>query len=149
LRFTLDANILVYAVDRDEPRRHAAARSIVARAARGDCVLTLQALGEFVHAAHRKRRSRLPEIRDLAVDWAAVFPLVAAAPAQLSEAIRAVEADGMPFWDAMLWATAKRAGCRFVLTEDFQDGRKLGGVTFLDPFNADNGRVLDALLPAD
>ena len=104
---------------------------------------------KWLQARQRKRRSRLPEIRALAADWMAVFPLVVAAPTQLPEAIRAVEADGMSFWDALLWATAKAAGCRFVLSEDVQDGRKLGGVTCLDPFQADNARVLDALLPGE
>ena len=46
-RFSLDTNILVYAVDRDAGARHEAARSIMLRAAQADCLLTLQALGEF------------------------------------------------------------------------------------------------------
>ena len=47
----------------------------------------------------------------------------------------------------MLWATADRIGVRYLLTEDFQDGRVLGGVTFVDPFKPDNERLLAEILP--
>ncbi len=34
----------------------------------------------------------------------------------------------------MLWAVARAAGCRYLLSEDFQSGRTLGVVTFVNPF---------------
>ena len=57
MRFTLDANVLVYAVDSNADHRHDEAAELVRDAARSDCVLTLQALGEFVNAATRRRGS--------------------------------------------------------------------------------------------
>jgi predicted nucleic acid-binding protein len=45
----------------------------------------------------------------------------------------------------MLWATLDQAGCRTLLTEDFQDGRTLGGVTFLNPFELANSELAVAL----
>lgn len=50
----------------------------------------------------------------------------------------------LSFWDAMLWATARQAGCVALLTEDQQHGRSLGGVRFIDPFRP--GNALDRLL---
>ena len=47
----------------------------------------------------------------------------------------------------MLWATARRAGCRLLLSEDFQDGRDLGGVLFANPFDPANRKLLDLALP--
>ena len=49
-------------------------------------------------------------------------------------AVRAVAAHGLGFWDAMLYAAAKEVGCRYLLSEDFQDGRVLEGVRFVNPF---------------
>ena len=49
-RFSLDTNILVYAVDRDAGERHDRSRTLLGRAARRDGVLTVQALAEFFHA---------------------------------------------------------------------------------------------------
>jgi len=40
----------------------------------------------------------------------------------------------MPYWDAQLWATARLNQVEVLLSEDFQDGRVLGGVRFVNPF---------------
>ena len=49
---------------------------------------------------------------------------------------------------ALLWATADRIGVRYLLTENFHDGRTLGGVTFVDPFTHENERLIAEILPA-
>lgn len=53
-RFSFDTNILVYAVDRDAGERHGRSKVLLEKAARRDCVLTIQALAEFFHATTRK-----------------------------------------------------------------------------------------------
>ena len=62
--------------------------------------------------------------------------MTAATEADLADAIDTHRTYNISFWDAMLWATARRAGCTLLLSEDFQDGRVLGGVTFRNPFAA-------------
>ncbi len=62
------------------------------------------------------------------------FPVVAADEACLIEAMDAVADHGLSFWDAKIWATAKRAGCQLLISEDLQDDRTLGGVTIVNPF---------------
>lgn len=54
----------------------------------------------------------------------------------------------LSFWDAMMWAAAKEAGCRLLISEDFQDGQAIGPVTFIDPFLEHNAVLLNAALPA-
>jgi predicted nucleic acid-binding protein len=56
---------------------------------------------------------------------------------------RPVIGDHLPFWDAMLWASAQRAGVRHMLSEDFQDGFELQGITFINPFNPENNPLID------
>lgn len=46
----------------------------------------------------------------------------------------------------MIWATAKRAGCRLLLTEDGQDGFALGGVTLVNPFASPHSPLLTEAL---
>jgi len=46
----------------------------------------------------------------------------------------------------MLWATARDAGCRVILSEDFQDGQMLEGVTFLNPFAVRNRDLVERTL---
>jgi predicted nucleic acid-binding protein len=52
----------------------------------------------------------------------------------LVEAIRGVKVHLLSFWDAMIWATAKQAKMEKIYTEDFQHGRIVEGVSFINPF---------------
>ncbi len=58
----------------------------------------------------------------------------------------AVTSHGLAFWDAMIWATAKYAGCRLLIGEDGHDGRTLGGVTTVNPFIAEPSPLLTEAL---
>jgi predicted nucleic acid-binding protein len=147
LRVTLDANVLVYAAQRGE-RRHGAAALLVRRAVGADCVQTLQSFGECFNVLRRKRGFEPTQAQTILREYREILPrVVGAMPDDLDEAMRAHASHGLQFWDAMLWATAKRAGCRLILTDDFQDGRTLEGVLFVDPFKPENARLLDLALP--
>ena len=146
-RFTLDTNILVYATDRDAGDRHQAALDLVRRLGGRDCVLTLQSLAElFRTLTGAKMRVSPAQATALVQSWRDALPVVAADDACLTDAMDAVTHHGWSFWDAMIWATAKRHGCRFLLSEDGQAGRTLGGVTLLNPLAADGRALLDDLL---
>jgi predicted nucleic acid-binding protein len=133
-RFTLDTNILVYAIDRDAGERHEKAMMIVDRAVEQDCILTLQTLCEFFFAATRKKKMPLSDARLQVQDWQSLFPIILPQPAALMQAINAVEQHKISFWDAMLWAVAKQAEVKVLLSEDFQHERELEGVRFQNPF---------------
>lgn len=133
-RATLDSNILVYALDRDAGGRHVTASKLVRRATGWDCVLILQALAEFFVAVTRKGKMPMEDAVAQLADWQALFPVCAATPATLGRAVKAVREHGLAFWDAMLWASAREAGCAWLLSEDFQHGRVLEGVRFHNPF---------------
>ena len=145
-RFSLDTNILVYAVDRDGDERHDRSRILLGRAARCDCVLTVQALAEFFHATTRKSLLPFTGASGFVRDWLEVFHVVSAGAETIVEAMDAVEEHRLSFWDAMLWATARQSGCSAILTEDMQDGRRLGGVEFINPFTAEAAARLEPLL---
>ena len=134
-RISLDANILFYAIDSDAGERHHLAQEVVARAARElDCVLTLQALCEFVAAATRKGKLSIAQAAEQVADWQILFPVVSTRPESLHRALQAVEQHNLSFWDALLWAVAREAGVQLLLSEDFQHQRVLDGVQFWNPF---------------
>lgn len=140
---TLDTNILVYVVDRAARDKHRKARKIIEVALSLDCVLTLQALGEFYSAVTRKGRLSPAAAREQVQAWQSLFPVIAAKPATLVRALRTVESRAIAFWDAMLWATAREAGVTVLLSEDFQDGQVIDGVRIVNPFTVkDIGRLL-------
>jgi predicted nucleic acid-binding protein len=146
VRVSLDANILVYALQADE-RRHVPARDIVARAIAADCIQTLQSMAECFNVLVRKRRFDPTHARAEVERYKASFPVEAATGADLDRAMWATQHHHLAFWDAMLWATARRAGCRMLISEDGHDGRKLEGVTFVNPFNPINIELIDLALP--
>jgi len=110
--------------------------------------LLLQTLAEFSNVAMRKARIPVKDIRRTIDAWRAVLPVQAADEGDLLAALEAVRAHRLAFWDAMLWASARRAGVRHLLTEDFQDGFALQGVTFINPFKRTNDQLIDELLPS-
>jgi predicted nucleic acid-binding protein len=146
VRITLDANILVYAIHAEDPR-HFPATEIVARAFVSDCVQTLQSLGECFNAVVRKRYLDPHTARERVGMFQARVPVVTADLPDIQQAMAVVGRHRLQFWDAMLWATARRAGCRLILSEDMQDGRDLDGVVFVNPFAASNQRLMDLVIP--
>ena len=145
-RITLDTNILVYAVDLDAGEKNETARSLMGAAARKDSYLTVQALGEFFHATTRKKLLGTEEAERFIEEWRSVFSIIVASEAALMTATKAVREHGISFWDAMLWATVRQAGCTHILSEDMQHGRNLGGVEIINPFDEGAADVLTNLL---
>jgi len=146
VRFSFDTNILVYAVDRDAGERHRIAVDLVRRAAGRDCVITLQALAELFRALTGKRKATAEQAMEVIQMWRDAATIVAADQVCLVDAMGAVADHGVSFWDAMMWATAKRAGCRLLISEDGQDGRTLGGVTIVNPFGAGSSQLMNEAL---
>jgi predicted nucleic acid-binding protein len=134
-RVSLDANILFYTADANAGELQEKAREIVRRAASDyDCFLSLQTLCEFFAATTRKGKLTPDQAAAQLEDWQTLFPVVAATPASLRLAVRAVAQHNLSFWDAMQWAVAKQAGATLLLSEDLQHERELEGVRFRNPF---------------
>ena len=136
-RFTLDTNILVYALDRQAGARHIAASRIIDQAALADCLLTLQAVSEFYAAVTRKRLVPAAEAVAQARDWLDMFQTVPASANAIRAALTSAAAGQASYWDALLVATAAEAGCTAILTEDLADGGVLLGMRILNPFAGD------------
>jgi predicted nucleic acid-binding protein len=137
-KYSLDANILVYAVDNAAQEKHGSAVNLLTSLAEQSTILTLQSLGEFYHVVTRKNRLPLDVATEIIEEWTTLFPVVSAQPQTLARAIRANKQHQMPFWDAMLWATVKEAGVTTLFSEDFQHGQVMDGVRFCNPFLEQN-----------
>ncbi len=145
---SFDTNILVYATGAAPDPKTERARDIIARGMRsGWSVLLLQTLAEFSSMAIRKAGIPVDDIRTTIDAWRAVLPVQATEDDDLTAALDAVKMHRLGFWDAMLWASAQRAGVRHFLTEDLQDGFVLQGVRFVNPFKRANDRLIDEILP--
>jgi predicted nucleic acid-binding protein len=137
-RFSLDANVLVYAADLAAGERHERALQVLDRAVRLNCVLTLQALAEFFHVTTRKGMVARTEAAAQLRDWTTEFPIISADSGALWTALEFTVDGRFGWWDALLLATAERHGCEVVLSENMQDGARFGGVSILNQFVGDD-----------
>jgi predicted nucleic acid-binding protein len=146
MRLTLDSNVLIYALFGGDDR-HGRAVELIERASRRDCVQTVQSYGECFRVLVHKHGLDACDAAAQVTRLRSLFAVTTATPDCLDVAMAAVARYRLSFWDAMLWATAKAAGCRLILSEDGQDRRDLEGVVLLNPFNRDNGDRIDLALP--
>jgi predicted nucleic acid-binding protein len=139
----LDANVLVYAADSGEGQKHSRCSEIVAVAlAAEQAFIPAQALAEFVWVRTRKQQRPIGETLEFADAWRALSRVDGYDDRDVAAAAQAAHRHRIVFWDALIWAVCERLGVAHLATEDFQDGRRLGGVTFLNPFNPANAARL-------
>ncbi|HEV2194626.1 MAG TPA: PIN domain-containing protein [Candidatus Acidoferrum sp.] len=138
----VDTNVLIYALDSTDPRKHEAAavwRAFLWDTKRGR--LSFQVLQEFYAQAIRKwpsfRKTARTEVRDLFA-WQPIP--VDALLVQQSWEIQ--DRYHISFWDSLIVAAAKSASCGYLLTEDLQDGQDFDGVRVINPFRNDPASVL-------
>jgi predicted nucleic acid-binding protein len=139
VRFTIDSNVLVYALDRSARDKRFVAMQIVRQAPRADCILTFQSISEFYWTTARKRLAPAADAAAQAQDWMELFPCLPVTGSAIHAALADSQAGRAAYWDALLVATAAEAGCQVVLTEDLNDGAVLNSVRIHNPFTAGNG----------
>lgn len=136
-RSLVDTNILVYLRDLDEPAKRVRAIEVIERlGASGELVLSAQCLNEFSAAALRRGIS-ISEVQTTVARWHDLGEVLALRGAATTAALDAVERYRLSFWDALIWATAREANVPVIVSEDFQDGREIEGVRFVDRFRKD------------
>lgn len=139
----VDTNVLVYATDLGAEEKYRVAKALLAATmSAGILLLPLQVLGEFTHVAVRKAKHAPSTAEQFVLGWSAVAQVEAYRLDDVRSALRARVEHGLPFWDALIWAVCERCGVEALASEDFQDGRRLGRVTILDPFNPANAARL-------
>jgi len=145
---SFDTNILVYATASIADLKVMRARELIGRAMRAaSAILLLQTLAEFSAVAIRKAKIPVASVRRTVEAWQAVLPIQTADYDDLAAALEAVRMHRLAFWDAMLWASAQRAGVKHLISEDLQDGFDLQGVRFINPFKRRNDELINQLLP--
>lgn len=135
--FFLDTNILIYAHDKADPDKQQLAAHLVRGALQsGQGIVSTQVVQEFLHAARRKFRQPMSfadcrqYLHDVLRPLCAYFPSIST----YDSALRIVEETGYTLYDALILTAAIESGCRTLLTEDMQHGRKVQGLTILNPF---------------
>jgi predicted nucleic acid-binding protein len=130
----VDTNVLVYAEDGREPaRRSVAVRVLADLWTSGRGVISAQVLQEFYNAGTRKLNMPPVVARGIVAQYAE-WPVVETTAQLIVSASLLHERHGFAFWDAMVVEAALLSGATTLLSEDLQDGRRLGGLTIRNPF---------------
>jgi predicted nucleic acid-binding protein len=136
-RFTLDTNILVYAVDAREGRKRELATHIIEAAARLDCPLALQVVGEFCVAATTKLKLGPKDAAARAAQLIEGFDTFAHSVPAVRAALEEAPKGRLSYWDSVLLASAAEAGCTTVFSADMADGARFGSIIVVNPFRRD------------
>jgi len=138
----VDSNVFIYAIDKSNLRKHEAAklwRSELWKSRLGR--VSFQVLQEFYANVDRKwpaaREQVQAEIRNL-MTWR---PVVVNA-ALIEEAWTIEGRYRISFWDALIVAAAKMASCRYLLTEDLQEGQEVDAIVVVNPFRSNPAQIL-------
>jgi len=135
-RAFVDTNILVYAIEiaGREPEKSAAARALLGGL---DACISTQVLGEFYSAVTSARRES-PLTHDEAAAWVQFWKRLDVQALTVAHVDLALEIAGLHrvhYYDALILATARFAGCKIVYSEDLNSGQDYGGVGVENPFH--------------
>jgi predicted nucleic acid-binding protein len=137
-RYVVDTNLLVYALDRREPEKRERAREVLRRVGRGGtAALPAQVLSEFANACLKKLEPR-PEpqaVRREVERLMLAFPVLPLTGPVVLEALRGVKEYLLSYHDAQIWAAARLGQVGVILSEDFNPGAVLDGVSFTNPLD--------------
>ncbi len=135
----VDTNVLVYALDVDEPVKQAKAKALLAglTAAQPQTILPWQVAGEFLNWLRRWEAAGHVSQADVEAhfrDTLATFPLVIPNAQVLAAYFNLHSRFSLSHWDAMLLAACKEAGVTTLYSEDLDAGTDFDGLTIVNPF---------------
>ena len=149
MKVALDTNVLAYAEGVNGEGRRDAALALIRQLPQEATVVPVQVLGEVFNVLVRKGGRSRAAARDALLSWRDAFAVVETSPEALLAASDLATDHQLGIWDAVILSVASYAGCRLLLSEDFQDGFTWSGVTVVNPFSSPRHDLLRALLGDD
>ncbi len=136
MKVFVDTNVLVYTRDLTDPAKRLRANEWVsALDTAGRLVISVQVLNEFGNVMIRKLPGPLLAQLESAVVEMARW-CTARMDASVTKAAIAIHRRyGFQWWDSLIVATADRARCDVLLTEDLQAGQLINGLRVVNPFD--------------
>ncbi len=146
MRIALDTNVLAYAEGvGDEPRR-SATHALLSLLPAATVVVPVQALGELFRVLTGKRGMSAKKARTAVLGWVDTFDTAESTQAAMMSALDMVVEHRLQVWDALILSAAAEAQCRVLLSEDFQHGFTVRGVTVVNPYAPTPHPLLKSLL---
>lgn len=132
----IDTNILVYANDRRDRRKHTQCLKLIEKyLVSGQAVISTQVLYEYANTAISRLRQKESVVRRQ-IELLSSLQVV---PQSATLAIRAIEVKvlyGLSFGDAAIIAAAEAGRCKRILSEDLNAGQFYCGIQMVNPLSA-------------
>ncbi|MFZ0785863.1 MAG: PIN domain-containing protein [Candidatus Acidiferrales bacterium] len=142
----LDTNILAYAEGVNGAAMKRTALDLIQKLPQSAVLLPVQILGELFSLLVRKAQRTPAEARKAMLSWKDAFSLIETSPEVLIAAADLATDHRLSIWDSVVLSAAAEAGCRFLLSEDLQEGFTWRGVTIANPFSSTRHELLTELL---
>ena len=143
-RYLLDTNIILYPYDpgANSQKKNRASELLKGLKNQNNTAIPAQVLAEFSSVALRKFKPPLEwhQIELQLNRLSQVFPVLPLTNYVVFTALKGVGEYQLSYYDAQIWAVAKLYQIPFILSEDFNTGSTIDGVSFLNPFN-DNFKI--------
>jgi predicted nucleic acid-binding protein len=135
----VDTNVLIYALDDNDPAKQAKAQSLLAQLVQPpvDTVLPWQVVAEFLSCLRKwESAGRLTkgDVEAHFRDQLAFFPLFIPTVKTFEFALYLHARFSLSHWDSMMLAACKEAGVSTVYSEDLAPGTNYDGLTVVNPF---------------
>ena len=115
----IDTNIFIYAQRTDNPEKRVIAENAIRCF---DCTASTQVLMEIAHVFTRKYPVPVKKLESLLKSICEISEIVVIDQALIFHALRLHNRYKAPFYDCLMIAAAIFAGCRYLISEDMQDG---------------------------
>ena len=134
MRAFFDTNVIVYAHDRRDSRKHLRALALMeTHISAGTFVLSTQVMIEAYNALQRaallKKALALDIVKSLADEH-----VVAADAALVLRGLHLAQSHQLSHWDGLIVQAALDAGCEALFSEDMQAGMRFGDLEIVNPF---------------
>lgn len=136
-KFFLDTNIFIYSFDESSEKKKKKSQQLINDAlSTGKGIISFQVIQEFLNVSTRKFAVPLKMIDAKTYLEQILAPLceIYSTEELYLYSLDIQENTQYSFYDSMIIASAIKAGCKTLYSEDLQDGRSLGGLVIKNPF---------------
>jgi predicted nucleic acid-binding protein len=143
-RVAFDTNVLLYPALEPGSPKSAIARDLITKAG-PLAVVPVQVLGEYLRKFQKPKAPPFETGVAVVKRIQTTMQTPPTSPEVMLAASDLAQQHKFQIWDAVIIAASVEAGARVLFSEDMQDGRTVGGLRILNPFDASNAADVAAL----